>query len=125
MDHRRFLIRGVDDRKSKKAKAAAAKREKAKRSKKKRQEEDDEDDEDGSDEERDEAEEKEEEERRALLLSKAPPSHADVDVSTPHRGTHSWHDALNPGAGLMNRRRLCQLTAAILTSDLTTPMWVL
>ena len=25
----------------------------------------------------------------------------------------------------MNRRRLCQLTAAILTSDLTTHMWVL
>ena len=25
-----------------------------------------------------------------------------------------------PGAGFMNRRRLCQLTAAILTSDLTT-----
>ena len=30
-----------------------------------------------------------------------------------------------PGAGFMNRRRLCQLTAAILTSDLTTQMWVL
>ena len=30
-----------------------------------------------------------------------------------------------PGAGFMNRRRLCQLTAAILTSDLTTHMWVL
>ena len=30
-----------------------------------------------------------------------------------------------PGAGFMNRRRLCQLTAAILTSDLTTYMWVL
>ena len=29
------------------------------------------------------------------------------------------------GAGFMNRRRLCQLTAAILTSDLTTHMWVL
>ena len=26
----------------------------------------------------------------------------------------------SPGAGFMNRRRLCQLTAAILTSDLTT-----
>ena len=25
----------------------------------------------------------------------------------------------------MNRRRLCQLTAAILTGDLTTRMWVL
>ena len=31
----------------------------------------------------------------------------------------------SPGAGFMNRRRLCQLTAAILTSDLTTCMWVL
>ena len=31
----------------------------------------------------------------------------------------------SPGAGFMNRRRLCQLTAAILTSDLTTHMWVL
>ena len=30
-----------------------------------------------------------------------------------------------PGASFMNRRRLCQLTAAILTSDLTTRMWVL
>ena len=29
------------------------------------------------------------------------------------------------GAGFMNRRRLCQLTAAILTSDLTTHVWVL
>ena len=29
------------------------------------------------------------------------------------------------GAGFMNRRRLCQLTAAILTSDLTTHMRVL
>ena len=29
------------------------------------------------------------------------------------------------GAGFINRRRLCQLTAAILTSDLTTHMWVL
>ena len=29
------------------------------------------------------------------------------------------------GAGFMNRRRLCQLTAAILTGDLTTRMWVL
>ena len=27
------------------------------------------------------------------------------------------------GAGFMNRRRLCQLTAAILTSDLTTHLW--
>ena len=27
-----------------------------------------------------------------------------------------------PGAGFMNRRGLCQLTAAILTSDLTTRM---
>ena len=33
--------------------------------------------------------------------------------------------ACTPGAGFMNRRRLCQLTAAILTSDLTTRMWVL
>ena len=33
--------------------------------------------------------------------------------------------SMNPGAGFMNRRRLCQLTAAILTSDLTTHMWVL
>ena len=32
---------------------------------------------------------------------------------------------LLPGAGFMNRRRLCQLTAAIWTSDLTTHMWVL
>ena len=32
---------------------------------------------------------------------------------------------LRPGAGFMNRRRLCQLTAAISTSDLTTHMWVL
>ena len=30
-----------------------------------------------------------------------------------------------PGAGFMNRRRLCQLTAAILTSDLTTRTRVL
>ena len=30
-----------------------------------------------------------------------------------------------PEAGFMNRRRLCQLTAAILTSDLTTHMCVL
>ena len=29
------------------------------------------------------------------------------------------------GAGFMNRRRPSQLTAAILTSDLTTHMWVL
>ena len=29
-----------------------------------------------------------------------------------------------PGAGFMNRRRLCQLTAAILTSDLTTHNYV-
>ena len=29
------------------------------------------------------------------------------------------------GAGFMNRRKLCQLTAAILTSDLTTRTWVL
>ena len=29
------------------------------------------------------------------------------------------------GAGFMNRRRLCQHTVAILTSDLTTRMWVL
>ena len=36
----------------------------------------------------------------------------------------SWLDC--PGASFMNRRRLCQLTAAILTSDLTTHiMWVL
>ena len=32
---------------------------------------------------------------------------------------------LASGAGFMNRRRLCQLTAAILTSDLTTHMRVL
>ena len=30
-----------------------------------------------------------------------------------------------PGAGFMNRRRLCQLTAVILTSNSTTHMWVL
>ena len=30
-----------------------------------------------------------------------------------------------PGVGFKNRRRLCHLTAAILTSDLTTRMWVL
>ena len=36
-----------------------------------------------------------------------------------HSSTHT------SGAGFMNRRRLCQLTAAILTSDLTTHMWVL
>ena len=35
------------------------------------------------------------------------------------------HVCNTPGAGFMNRRRLCQLTAAILTSDLTTHMWVL
>ena len=33
--------------------------------------------------------------------------------------THTLHNAaiFSPGAGFMNRRRLCQLTAAILTSD--------
>ena len=33
--------------------------------------------------------------------------------------TQQMHTS-TPGAGFMNRRRLCQLTAAILTSDLTT-----
>ena len=36
-----------------------------------------------------------------------------------------FYKPVSPGAGFMNRRRLCQLTAAILTSDLTTHMWVL
>ena len=39
----------------------------------------------------------------------------------PKRGSVAYHGRFyKSGAGFMNRRRLCQLTAAILTNDLTT-----
>ena len=48
------------------------------------------------------------------------PGFIQTKVSRPPGSNH-----VIPGAGFMNRRRLCQLTAAILTSDLTKHRWVL